>query len=364
MTFQIKEVYLRDVVLQDYRNFSDVHLEFSSGVNVIVGSNGSGKTNILESISFLSPGKGLKSSNFDIICKYGMTSWKSRFTAKSKVGVSEIESSFNIAQKSRGIKYNGSKISSNALLDLLNVVWLTPQMEGLFLDSTSVRRRFLDRIVYNFDVRHAKHITSYEHFMRERNKILAQGNVMSESAYLSTIEERMATDAENIENARHKTITLMQGVIDSLDTEFPKANLDLTKLSEEQDNWDDFTKEYASILKENRQKDSYSGRTNFGVHKADLLISYREKGCLAKICSTGEQKALLISVILSSIEFIKQNTGAAPILLLDELFVHLDIERKNQLIEYIISTKLQTFITTADIVDVGKLGSIAHIINL
>ncbi len=360
----MKQVHIEQINVQNYRNFSALSLDFIKGINIIRGPNGSGKTNILESISLLSPGKGLKSSHFDDVCKTGGSNWQTQFYLISKLGTAEIATSHSLQSKSRKINYNGSKIASGELPNLLNVIWLTPQMEDLFLGGASNRRRFLDRIVYNFNNSHAKTIAKYEHFMRERNKILSQGSINSSSSWLDTLEEKMTTEAKSIASARSMAVDLMQKTIDSLDTPFPKAHLEITDLCENQQEWSDFAREYASALKINRQKDSYSGRTNFGVHRSDLLVSYQDKEREARLCSTGEQKALLISLTLASIELIRHNTQTTPILLLDELFVHLDDGRKKHLADYVMNSKLQTFITTTDIVGLEELAKISHIIDL
>lgn len=360
----MKDIYVEQINLQNYRNFLELFLKFENGVNLIVGNNGIGKTNILEAISLLSPGKGLKSVHFNDICKVGNNSWLTKFNLQSKVGKTEIISSFSSLDRSRKIQYNGSQISSSELPNLLNVVWTTPQMESLFLDGASARRRYLDRVVYNFDNNHAKHLAKYEHFVRERKKILAQVNFASEGDWLGNLEEKIAIEANLIYKARQNAINLMQNAINSLDSKFPKANLKLGSLSEDIEKCENFVEEYSLILKKNRQKDSYSKRTNFGVHKTDLLVFHSDKDRSASQCSTGEQKALLISLIIASIEFILHNTKTKPILLLDELFVHLDDTRKKYLSDYIIATKLQTFITTTDIIGIEELAQNANIINL
>ena len=357
----MKQVHIKQIDFQNYRNFSELCISCSEGINIICGANGSGKTNILESMSLLSPGKGLKSAHFDDICKSGEQGWQSKFNLQSKLGIAEISMSHSLQERSRKLSYNGSKMSSSELPNLLNVIWLTPQMEDLFLGGASARRKFLDRIVYNFDNNHAKVIVKYEHFLRERNKVLSQGYSAAESSWLDTLEEKMTEAAELIEKARKLAVDLMQKSIDSLDTPFPKAHLKLSYLHDEQNSWGDFSENYRAELKAKRQKDAYSGRANFGVHRSDLLVSYEDKKREARMCSTGEQKALLISLTLSSIELIRHNTGWAPIILLDELFVHLDDNRKKYLADYIINSKLQTFITTTDIVGLEELANSANI---
>ena len=360
----MKQVYLQSMYVQDYRNFPELSLNFDAGINIIVGPNGSGKTNILESISLLSLGKGLKSSKFDDICRFGKDSWKTKFCLKSKLGIAEIDSSFSINERARKLNYNGSKLSSTELAGLLNIIWLTPQMEGLFLGASSSRRKFLDRIVHNFDAKHVTALTYYEHFMRERNKVLSSRDYITQGSWLSTLEEKMAIEAKFIEQARQKAISYMQAAIDSLDTKFPKAQLKISPLYTEPVKDEAFIENYIATLANNRQKDCYSGRTNFGVHKTDLLVFHELEHRPAQLCSTGEQKALLISVILASVESVLQNTQTTPIILLDELFVHLDESRKKHLADYITVSKLQTFITTTDIIGIEDLAANAHIIEL
>ncbi|PCJ29347.1 MAG: DNA replication/repair protein RecF [Rickettsiales bacterium] len=360
----MKKVYLESVELGNYRNFADLSLDFAQGMNIIKGPNGCGKTNILESVSFLSPGKGLKSANFDDICKFTHNSWSSNFHLQSKMGRAEISTSFSENERSRKINYNGSKLSGSELTNLLNVIWLTPQMEGLFLGGASARRRFLDRIVYNFDAKHAKNLKAYEHFMRQRNQALLQGDIYEQASWLTKLEEHMAIEASAIDASRREVAFLMQESIDKLETEFPKAQLEVMKLVENQQDTEGFLEYYTGALAASRKKDSYSGRTSFGVHKSDLLVFHKAHNAPAALCSTGEQKALLISIMLASIAALLENSNTTPILLLDELFIHLDEERKKHLSEYITSSKLQTFITTTDIVGIEDLAKNAHIIDL
>ncbi len=360
----MKEVYLEHLSLDNYRNFSVFSTEFKNGINIIIGKNGSGKTNVLESISFLSPGKGLKSAHFDDVRKHETSKWGANFKLKSKLGIAEISSSYTENERSRKMFYNGSKISGNELSNLLNVIWLTPQMEGLFLGSSSARRKFLDRIVFSFDANHAKNIANYDHYMRERNKSLANGNLESQDSWLSILEKQMAEFAFKIASARENVIGLMQDTINGLETDFPKAELSISALFESEEQWDSFELSYIELLKAVRQKDFYSGRSSFGVHRVDLNVFHKEKSQPAKLCSTGEQKALLISIVLASIDSVVLNTQTTPILLLDELFVHLDDSRKKLLVNYIKQTKLQTFITATDIVGIEDLASNAYIIEL
>lgn len=364
----MKNVYLEKIALLNYRNFQEMLIKFDRGINIITGINGIGKTNILESISFLSPGKGLKLSNFQDLCKIGENSWKTDFTMQSKLGIAKIESFFSDHEKSRKIKYNGNPISSSEFANLLNVVWLTPQMETLFLGASADRRKFMDRIVYNFDKNHIKKLNQYKHYTKERVKFLSEniklGKSLSNDSWIDKLEEKITESAKEINESRQNAINVMQEKINSLDTNFPKAILEISNLFDHMSVKSNFYDDYFLSLKSNRQKDGYSGRTNFGVHKSDMLVFHKSTKKPANLCSTGEQKALLISLILSSIESILENTNATPILLLDELFVHLDDIRVNYLSEYIISSKLQTFVTATSVAGIERLAEKAKIINL
>ncbi|NRB10047.1 MAG: DNA replication/repair protein RecF [Rickettsiaceae bacterium] len=360
----MKNCHLKALSLNNYRNFTDLRLEFTNKPIIIIGENGSGKTNILESISLLSPGKGLRQAKFDDICNSYQNNWHSNFIMESKLGIAEITTNYTKAPRSRKIVYNSSKIASLELTKLVNIIWLTPQMDGIFLGSSSNRRKFLDRIVYNFENKHAKNVSNYEHYSRERLKML-QEDIM-EPSWLGHLEEKMAMLAKEITFNRNKVIDFMQQAIDNLDSKFPKAELAVSKLITENIDFEsDFIDYYKEKLQQGRQKDKLSNRTNFGVHRVDFLVYYPQRdNMLAKFCSTGEQKAMLISIIISEIEAIKQKAKLAPILLLDELFVHLDDVRKNYLIEFVLNSGLQSFITATDINDIKELSKHSQIVKL
>ncbi len=361
----MKNVYIEKASLANYRNFESTEIQFEAGVNIIAGPNGAGKTNILESISLLSPGRGLKSCKLEEIMKGNEGwGWRSNFILNSKLGIAEIASEYSANKGSRKITYNGSKASSAELTNLLNLIWLTPQMEGLFLDSASARRRFLDRVVFNFDAKHAKRISTYEHYVRERNKILSEYNYHSNSAMLSALEKNIAEQGVAINDARNKVVAYLQEAIDQTESEFPKAHLELSNIDDDVSNAELNLEYYTKKIHDSRAEDSRAGRATFGVHKTDLIVKHKLKQIFAKICSTGEQKALLISIVIAMIESVMQNTKTTPILLLDELFVHLDEERCKFLSEYILQTKLQTFVTTTDIIHLEYLAKNAKIINL
>lgn len=352
-------------ILQDYRNFEHYSCKIDDRLVLITGQNGSGKTNILESISYLSPGKGMRSSNFDAIARNGDFSWKTKSKLTGKLGPAEISAEFDITNKRRILLYNGSKISSNELSRLLNIIWLTPQMNGIFIESRALRRRFLDRMVFGFFKDHSTNINQLDHFQRERLRHLTDNIGSFDEAWLRVLESKIAEIGFEVDIARRKAISYMQNSIDSLENDFPKAIISLDSFDDnirssdknEAPNKDEFCDYYIKGLKDNRNKDAYSGRTNYGAQKIDLITLHKDKGQNASICSTGEQKAMLISLFIAQINAIISKTEATPILLLDELFVHLDDLRKQLLSDYVINTPAQVFITSTDdygIADIAK----------
>ncbi len=356
------KVYIEKLNLHNYRNFKELELIFNDNIVVIIGENGSGKTNILESISLLTPGRGLRGARYDEISRNNKENWSSAMHLQSKIGKALIESNFLINTNSRTIEYNGAKIRNTELTNLANVIWLTPQMDGIFLSSATDRRRFLDRIVYNFYHDHGSNINKYDYLISERLKLLVQASSNFDESWLKILETKISTLALKISKLRLSVVEFLQESILIVDAPFPKAKLSVNLLFEKEVTDEEFLDKYSVNLNKNRQKDRITKRTNFGVNKQELIVEHKEKRQLAKFCSTGEQKALLISILLGQIEANKTIAKTSPILLLDELFVHLDDIRKDSLAEYIINSKLQTFITTTDMSGLDKIATIAQII--
>ena len=358
------KVYIEKLNLHNYRNFKDLELVFNNNIVVILGKNGSGKTNILESISLLSPGRGLRSAKYDEISQDNKENWSSNTYLQSKIGKALVESRFLINANSRVIEYNGTKIRNLELTNLSNIIWLTPQMDGIFLSSASDKRRFFDRIVYNFYQEHANNINKYDYLISERLKLLAKRNSNFDESWLKILETKIANSALKISKLRSNVIVFLQESIDIVDATFPKAKISINLLFEKETKDEEFLDKYAANLNKNRQKDMITKRTNFSINKQEMIVEHAEKRQLAKFCSTGEQKALLISILLGQIEANKTIAKTTPILLLDEVFVHLDDMRKDSLSEYIINSKLQTFITATDMAGLNKIADNSQMIYI
>ncbi len=357
------KVYVQKIILDNYRNFEELSLDVNSTIVVILGNNGSGKTNILESISMLSPGKGIRFANHDEIAKNQAGYWSSSIEMQSKIGKAQIKYSLMKNSKLRSMEYNGAKIKNHDLIKIANIIWLTPQMEGVFLSPASDRRRFLDRMVFNFFQNHAANLNKYNKLTSERLKILTN-HFSHNDLMLNSLEKKIAELALDIFIMRNKALAFIEEEINILDTDFPKAKLAIKALFEEDLANNDFIKNYLLKLSNNRKKDGITKRTNFGINKQELIVKHSKTGQLAKYCSTGEQKALLISILLGQIEASINIAKTTPILLLDELFVHLDDERKKSLAEYIIKSKLQTFITATDLAGLDEIAKIAQIVKI
>ncbi|CAF1123003.1 unnamed protein product [Didymodactylos carnosus] len=349
------------VIKGDYDNLK---VSVSNNSVILIGGNGSGKTNILESISLFSPGKGLRSAKLENICKQLADHCEVYTLLQSKMGPANIVTSFKRESSRRVTEFNGSKIQNNELSKFTSMLWLTPQMDGIFAASTTDRRKFFDRIVYNFIPTHAYAVSKYEYYMDIRSKTLSQEQI--DDNWLSVIEGKMAELSVEITINRLKTLQDIQKTIDDFDNNFPKATLSLNGIIEEKILNDnkielDYIKQNFLVL---RNRDKISNRTNFGVHKSDFLVSHREKNTLAKLCSTGEQKAMLIALILAQVNYCIKADIAMPILLLDEVFVHLDEARRGYLIELFLELKLQLWVTATDLNGIEALVKKAELIKL
>ena len=340
--------------LQNFRSYSDLKCSFDGRPVVLLGPNGSGKTNILEALSLLSPGKGLMSASFDQFRNIkGPNEWGIVSEVLSDNQIIKVSTGVSAGRlRGRDVKVNDKKVTaSNALPSILSLSWVTPSMDQIFMESPSARRRFLDRMCSSFNNNHINSIKNYEKLMKERNKLL-QDNLYDKS-WLETIEERMVSEGILIGLTR---IELIKRLNNSLEKDqnpvWPRAFLKIQGTIEEKlifSELSEVREAYIELLFNNRKKDSISGRTLGGIHRSDLLVSERNKGVFASQCSTGEQKGLLLGLILTHLDLIAEKSSRYPILLLDEVVAHLDQLRRSSLFDQIIKTKAQVFMTGTDI---------------
>ena len=347
---------VQELFLLHYRNFDTLHLKLTSPQIIITGDNGIGKTNILEAISFLSPGRGLRYAKLEELPKVGESNFSIDAVLQTTLGPTKIQTTYSTETGRRNTEFNGSKIAHNELANFINIVWLIPQMDGLFLGPASDRRRFLDRVCYSFAPEHAKLITQYEHYLKERIKTLESYPI--DDNWLSALEEKLAIAAKDIDTNRTVALLALQDAIDNMDTSFPKAKLELIP-----NNKDMGIDELQSQFRASREQDTRAGRSHFGPHRSDLMVYYANKNMPAKYCSTGEQKAMLISITIAHIIAKRKVGGLSPILLLDETFVHLDETRRGYLAAFLKESDSQVWITSTE-AEMSKYFANAQVIGL
>jgi len=302
--------------LTDFRSYPTALIEPGPGFVLLFGENGAGKTNALEAVSLLTPGRGLRGAALSEMARIGGAGG---FAVAARVGEIDIGTgTIATAPERRQVRINGAPASVNSLSEWLAVLWLTPAMDRLFSGSAGDRRRFLDRLVLALEPSHAHHATRYDAAMRARNKLLAEEPW--DEAWLASLELAMAEHGTAIGAARERTAAaLEQRLAGAPEDQFARASIAL-------EGWDGG--DLAVALRVNRSRDAAAGRAVEGPHRQDLAVSHRAKGMPAARCSTGEQKALLLGLVLAHAELVTERRGEPPILLLDEVAAHLDPSRR------------------------------------
>ncbi|HJK87465.1 MAG TPA: AAA family ATPase [Candidatus Megaira endosymbiont of Hartmannula sinica] len=384
LTRKYVKTYLHEIILNNYRNFLTLNCSFNKSIILLLGPNGSGKTNILESISLLSGGKGLRgevktniirlhenSNNTDILnTKEDINqSWSCDYVISSNIGKARINFNFNnIKTKNKqSIYFNDKKISSKELNSIIKVIWLTPQMNDLFITSRTERKKFFERLIYNINSEYLNLFNQYNFLLKERINILLDNKFSSQmniEGIIGKLEKDIAICSLRIQNILENFISLINSKLDSLKNDLPIAIIKLSNLPIENTIDDEYIKSYTHMLENNRLNDLKSKRSNFGIHKIDFLVKHERKNIAAKLCSTGQQKSMLISIIIAISEIIKDKHNTIPIFLFDEIFVHLDSYHIEYLTNYIINSELQTFISSITTDNIAKIADMAQKVNL
>ena len=307
------------LTLTDFRSYTSATLEPGAGFVLLYGENGAGKTNLLEAVSLLSPGRGLRGAPLGEMAR---ESCGGAFAIAAKLGEADIGTGTQPASSERRlVRINGAAAAVNSLSEWLSVLWLTPAMDRLFTASAGERRRFLDRLVLALEPGHAHHSTRYDAAMRARNKLLGDDNW--DETWLASLELAMAEHGAAITDARLRTVAALEDKLArSPADEFARPSIDLEGQS---------SPDLASALRASRLRDAAAGRTTEGPHRQDLAVVHRGKSMPAQRASTGEQKALLLALVLAHAELVSERRGDAPILLLDEVAAHLDPKRRDAL---------------------------------
>lgn len=361
------------LTLTDFRNYAFLRINPQLKPIIITGENGSGKTNILEAVSFLTPGRGLRSARLADIRRFtpavvdsaympSNSSWAVSAVVCKNGEDFEIGTAVENAQREddeetgvynkRIVKIDGQKSSSQGELGrYLSAIWLTPQMDRLFRGGSQPRRSFLDRLVYAFDNEHAKRTANFEHLYKQWYQLIKNSNGRADPAWLEGIEENMAATGTAIAAARREQIARLNRFIESEpDDVFPNVMLELDGTIEKMLDTmpavdvEDF---YVRKLAEERRKILYNDTID-GVNRTDFRVFYKKKRMPAELCSTGEQKSLLISIILAQTKCQILYQGFAPVLLLDEVAAHLDDGKREALLSKIRELGLQAWITATN----------------
>ena len=335
---------LTSLSLSHFRSHKSVRLAPQPRPLAFYGANGAGKTNILEAVSLLSPGRGIRRAESDELPRSpeGL-GWKIRAEAESRGTSHEIETWAEPGQ-SRSVRIDDKAASQTALGEIMRIVWLVPSMDRLWLEGAEGRRRFLDRATLSFFPDHAEATIGYEKAMRQRNRLL-KDKVNNDSWYRA-LETRMAEAGTTIVANRMACLDRLSDAQEGAKTSFPAA--ELTLLSPDEGELPDREEALAAALADNRRRDMAAGRTLVGPHRSDLGAVYVSKAAPARVCSTGEQKALLISLVLANARALASDFGAPPIILLDEVAAHLDVDRRAALYDEICALGAQAWMTGTD----------------
>jgi len=359
MTGVMPAVRLRRLTLTNFRSYRAAQIEVGGGPIVLIGPNGAGKTNLIEAISWLAPGRGLRRATLDEVAfSEGNGSWAVSAEVEGALGLASLGTGIDAptaetAPATRRCRIDREPVASaTAFADHLRVIWLVPAMDALFNGPASERRRFLDRLVLAVDAEHASRVAALERSLRSRNRLLEEPR--PDPHWLDAIEHETAELAVAVAALRVETVGRLQAALAARRdpaSPFPAAAIALDGWMERlipQHPAVEVEDRYRALLNDNRARDAAAGRTLEGPHLTDLAVIHLAKGMPAADASTGEQKALLIGLVLAHAGLLSEMTGFAPVLLLDEVVAHLDPARRAALYAELAGLGAQVWITGAD----------------
>jgi DNA replication and repair protein RecF len=352
--------FIRRLTLSNFRSYHAAQLVLDrAGPVVLTGANGAGKTNLIEAISLLAPGRGLRRATMEELAfSEGDGAWAVNAEIEGMLGLATLGTGIDPPageDTSPARKYRVDRepaSSAAAFADHLRVVWLTPSMDPLFNGPASERRRFLDRLVLAVDAQHASRVAALERSLRSRNRLLEDAR--SDPHWLDAVEHETAEVAVAVAAARSETVNRLSDALRSARDEapeFPHAEIALEGWMEQllpAESAIEVEDRYRTLLRDNRARDAAAGRTLEGPHRSDLAVTHAGKNIPASNASTGEQKALLIRLVLAHARLIKDMTGYAPLILLDEVVAHLDPGRRAALYDALAALGAQVWMTGAD----------------
>lgn len=356
----VPAVSVSRLTLTEFRCFAQLRVIVGPEAVVLTGPNGAGKTTVVEALSFLAPGRGLRRARIDEVtrwCAGGAppVAWGVAVHLRTPAGPADIGTARDVAAHGNGrerrlIRIDGQPArGQGALADVLGVAWLTPEMDRLFTEGASVRRRFLDRLAYGMEPAHAERVSAYERAMRERGRLLRQRS--RDQAWLAALEDTMARHGIAVAAARRETADRLTMIAGSAQEPFPAATIGLDG------GVDDWLDRHPALVCEDllrdtlakaRSTDAESGGASVGPHRTDVIVRHAATGRAAGLCSTGEQKVLLLAVVLAGVRAQAATRGTLPLLLLDEVAAHLDARHRGALFELVGALGVQAWYTGTD----------------
>ena len=371
---------VRRLVVTNFRNYDRAEICPGPAPVVLTGANGAGKTNLLEAVSYLAPGRGLRGARLATVARVGSDhrGWAVAASVAGPAGLVDINT--GVAAREGGangegladpperriVKIDGSKASGpGALAGLVRIIWLTPRMDRMFSEAAAERRRFLDRLAMGLDPGHGRNVAAYERATRERLALLSRG--AADRSWLAALESSIAGHGLAIAAARRDTVARLRGALAAGIGSFPKAELAVSGVLEDRLSETpalEAEEAFRQRLAELRTRDAEAGRATEGPHRSDLIVRHSATGLLARQCSTGEQKGLVIAIVLASARLQAAMSGSAPLLLLDEITAHLDHRHRRALFAELARLGAQAWLTGTDAGLFRELAGDARFFNI